>query len=80
MHWGQADPREAGETPGPWGRLVGALWGSGVGAREGYRRGGRQGREGGQEEGSEAYACVAGPEVGLCGLSQRPGAGHCPCT
>lgn len=76
----------SGGSTGGWGDTwaLGAAGGGAVGVggrrQEGVEAGLEAGREGSQEEDSEAYVCVARPEVGLCGLSQRPGAGHCPCT
>lgn len=54
--------------------------GRGRGAVGGREAGWEAGRQGTQKEDSEAYVYEARPEAGLCGLSQRPGAGHCPCT
>ena len=57
-------------------------WGLGVGGRRqgGEEAGWEAGTLGTRKADSEAYVCVARPEAGVCGLSQCPGAGHCPCT
>ena len=56
--------------------------GLGVGGRRqgGEEAGQEAGRQGTRNADSETHVCVARPEAGVRGLSQRPGAGHCPCT